>query len=66
VRRRVRIEVVGIVLNEPSKVMVKLTDVLDDGQKSDVFGVGSTPNEAARAAFQHAADLMFPATERSE
>src|SRR3954469_20073601 len=64
-RRRTRIEVVGLVEVPPAPdgrqpVMVKLTDVLDDGEKVDVFGVGATPSEAARAAFRHAADLMFP------
>jgi hypothetical protein len=64
-RRRTRIEVIGIVAvpagpGEHLPITVKLTDVPDDGERVDVFGVGATPNEAARAAFRHAADLMFP------
>jgi hypothetical protein len=64
-RRRRYIEVIGVVDVGPNSpnVLVKLTDVLDDGEKVDVFGVGATPNEAARAAFKHAADLMFPGSE---
>jgi hypothetical protein len=66
-RRGPRIEVIGLVEMPPSDFpghqrMVKLTDVLDGGELVDVCGVGVTVNEAARNAFKHAADLMFPPT----
>lgn len=44
---------------------VEVTDVpdrTDNGVPSTVVGLGATANEAARHAFQHAADLMFPRT----
>lgn len=49
----------------PGVLLFKISSVPDasnNGELSDVFGVGNSTNEAAHRAFEHAADLMFPKT----
>lgn len=66
-RKKIRVfePVKQLTYTDGETYLLKLTDVrdADDHELKDVFGVGETPNEAARNAFKHAADLMFPPKE---
>ena len=59
-RKKTRIVVAPAELQANGRTVVRLDDVPDGGEAVQVVGYGDTESEAARAAFKHAADLMFP------